>query len=206
MPQQKLFAGATDRNREPILAVLQAVLPPSGTVLEIASGTGQHAVYFAPTLAPRVWQPSEPDETLRDSVAAWSAEQPCQWLRPPLALDVLARPWPVEMQPCEPPLAAIVNINMIHISPWEACRSLMRGAAALLPPDGVLFVYGPYRTNGEWRSANDAAFDQSLKQRDPSWGLRNLEEVVAEAAANGLILERTVEMPAGNLSVVFRKP
>ncbi len=206
MTPEKLFAGATDRNREPILAVLQAVLPPSGTVLEIASGTGQHAVHFAPALAPRFWQPSEPDERLRGSIAAWSAEQPSEWMRAPLALDVLARPWPVETQPCDPPLSAIVNINMIHISPWDACRGLMRGAGELLPPGGVLFLYGPYRTGGQWRSANDPAFDQSLKQRDPAWGLRNLEDVVAEAAGNGLSLERTVEMPAGNLAVVFRKP
>ncbi len=205
MTPEKLFAGATDRNREPILAVLQAVLPPSGTVLEIASGTGQHAVHFAPALAPRFWQPSEPDERLRGSIAAWAAEQPCEWLRPPLALDVLARPWPVEVQPCVPPLSAIVNINMIHISPWDACRGLMRGAGDLLPPGGVLFLYGPYKTNGQWRSPNDPAFDQSLKQRDPSWGLRDLETVVAEAGANGLVLVRTVDMPAGNLSVVFCK-
>ena len=204
MTPEKLFAGATDRNREPILAVLKAVLPPAGTVLEIASGTGQHAVHFAPALAPRIWQPSEPDERLRGSIVAWAVEQPCDGLRPPLALDVMARPWPAEV--FDPPLSAIVNINMIHISPWEACRGLMRGAADLLPPGGVLFLYGPYRTNGQWRSANDAAFDESLKARDPSWGLRNLEDVVAEARANGLALERTVDMPAGNLSVVFRKP
>lgn len=201
----RLFAGATERNREPILMVLKAVLPPTGTVLEIASGTGQHAVHFAPALAPRVWQPSEPDERLRGSIAAWAGAEPCAWLRPPLALDVLARPWPVETALCDPPLSAIVNINMIHISPWSACQSLMRGAGELLPPAGVLFLYGPYRTAGQWRSANDPAFDQSLKQRDPSWGIRDLEEVVGEAAANGLGLLRTVDMPAGNLCVIFRK-
>ncbi len=206
MTPERLFAGATDRNREPILAVLQAVLPPSGTVLEIASGTGQHAVHFAPALAPRFWQPSEPDERLHGSIAAWSAEQPSEWLRPPLALDVLARPWPVETQPCIPPLSAIVNINMIHISPWAACQALMRAAAAVLPAGGVLYLYGPYRVNGAWRSPNDPAFDRSLKQRDPSWGVRDLEDVAAEAAGNGLIPVRTVDMPAGNLSVVFRKP
>jgi SAM-dependent methyltransferase len=200
MTPEKLFAGATDRNREPILAVLRAVLPPSGTVLEIASGTGQHAVHFAPALAPRVWQPSEPDETLRASIAAWAAEQPSDFLRPPLALDVMTWPWPVEA-----PLSAIVNINMIHISPWDACRALMQGAAELLPGGGVLFLYGPYRTGGQWRSPNDPAFDQSLKQRNPSWGVRDLEDVITEAAANGLVLERTVDMPAGNLSVVFRR-
>lgn len=204
MTPEKLFAGATDRNRAPILAVLQRVLPPSGTVLEIASGTGQHAAHFAPALAPRVWQPSEPDERLRGSIAAWAAEAACATLRPPLALDVMARPWPMEV--FDPPLAAIVNINMIHISPWAACRSLMHGAADLLPAGGVLFLYGPFRTNGGWRSPNDPAFDESLKARDPSWGLRDLEDVIAEAEANGLSLERTVDMPAGNLSVVFRKP
>jgi hypothetical protein len=116
MPE-RLYAGAAERNRGPILAVLRDVLPALGTVLEIASGTGQHAVHFAPALAPRVWQPSEPDEGLRASIEAWSAAEPCDRLRPPLALDVLTRPWPVETRRCDPPLSAIVNINMIHISP-----------------------------------------------------------------------------------------
>lgn len=205
----RLHAGATERNRDPILAVLKAVLPPAGTVLEIASGTGQHAAYFAPALAPRVWQPSEPDERLRASILAWSAGVDPAVLRPPLALDVLARPWPVETAPPAPPPAppvtAVVNINMIHISPWAACRALMQGAAALLPEGGVLFLYGPYRTGGGWRSPNDPDFDRSLRERDPSWGIRDLEDVVAEASANGLVLGRTVDMPAGNLSVVFAR-
>ncbi len=201
----RLHAGATVRNRDPILSVLEAVLPPSGTVLEIASGTGQHAAYFAPALAPRVWQPSEPDERLRASILAWSAGIDPVVLRPPLALDVLARPWPVEMAPPQPPITAVVNINMIHISPWAACRALMQGAAALLREGGVLFLYGPFRTGGGWRSPNDPDFDRSLRELDPSWGIRDLEDVVAEASANGLVLARTVDMPAGNLSVVFAR-
>ncbi len=202
---EKITYPATERNREPILAVLREVLPPSGTVLEIASGTGQHAVHFAPALAPLVWQPSEPDDALRASILAWMADQPSANLRPPLALDVLRRPWPIEAAPCDPPLSAMVNINMIHIAPWEACRCLMRGAGDLLPPGGVLFLYGPFRVAGGWRTANDPAFDESLRRRDPSWGLRALEEVVDEARANGLDLARTVDMPAGNLSVVFTR-
>ncbi|MGE0668162.1 MAG: DUF938 domain-containing protein [Sphingomonadales bacterium] len=202
----KLTWDATDRNRAPILAVLESVLPPAGTVLEIASGTGQHAVHFAPALAPRIWQPSEPDAKLRRSIAAWAAERPCPTLRPALDLDVTAHPWPFVSRPGDPPLMAVVNINMIHIAPWDACRGLMRGAGDLLPSGGVLFLYGPYRVGGEWRTANDPAFDASLKARDPSWGLRDLEEVVAEAAAHGLAIDRTVDMPAGNLCVVFRKP
>jgi hypothetical protein len=202
----KVSYPATERNREPILAVLREMLPSAGTVLEIASGTGQHAVHFAPALAPLVWQPSEPDPALRASIAAWTDEQPSGNLRPALALDVMQRPWPVEAVPCDPLLAAIVTINMIHIAPWDACRSLMRGAGDLLPRGGVLYLYGPFRVAGSWRTDNDPAFDESLRRRDPSWGLRNLEDVVAEADANGLALVRTVDMPAGNLSVVFRKP
>ncbi len=205
MSEQRLTWDATARNREPILAVLRDVLPPSGTVLEIASGTGQHAVHFAPALAPRVWQPSEPDASLRASIAAWIEAEPSPWLRQPIALDVRESPWPVERAPCEPPISAIVNINMIHIAPWEACVSLMAAAGRLLPAGGVLFLYGPYKVDGQWRTANDPAFDESLKQRNPSWGLRELTDVTDEALANGFILVRTVDMPAGNLSVVFRK-
>ncbi|MEN3973612.1 DUF938 domain-containing protein [Emcibacter sp. SYSU 3D8] len=196
---------ASARNREPILAVLRKVLPPAGTVLEIASGTGQHAVHFAPALAPRIWQPSEPDPKLRASIAAWIDAAPSEWLRPPLALDVMEEPWPVEKQPCDPALAAIVNINMIHIAPWAACVSLLAAAGRLLPAGGVLFLYGPYKVDGQWRTANDPAFDESLRRRNPAWGLRNLEDVIAEAATSALQPDPVIDMPAGNLSVVFRK-
>jgi SAM-dependent methyltransferase len=206
MPDARLHAEATERNRDPILGVLRQVLPAEGTVLEIASGTGQHAAYFAPRLAPLVWQPSEPDAALRASVAAWREASPAANLRPPLDLDVLRRPWPVEETPCDPPLAAVVAINLIHIAPWIACEALMAGAARLLPPGGVLYLYGPYRSGGGWRGPNDAAFDAGLRRRDPSWGLRDLETVRDEAARAGLRLDRTVDMPVGNLSVVFVRP
>lgn len=201
MSDARQNAPATERNREPILDVLRRVLPPDGTILEISSGTGQHAVFFAPALAPRLWQPSEPDAGSRESIAAWSAAFPAANLLAPLALDVLDEPWP------EIPgsLAAIVNINMIHIAPWAACGALMRGAGARLPAGGVLFLYGPYREKGAWRSPNDPAFDDWLKARDTSFGVRDLEAVVAEAARAGLDLVHRIDMPAGNLSVVFRK-
>ncbi|MBI1180531.1 MAG: DUF938 domain-containing protein [Alphaproteobacteria bacterium] len=196
---------ATARNREPILAVLRQVLPPGGTVLEIAAGTGQHAAHFAPALAPRVWQPSEPDAALRESIEAWREAEPCPFLRPALALDVMDAPWPVETAQLDPPITAVVAINMIHIAPWDACRALMAGASRLLADGGVLFLYGPYKVSGGWRSDNDPAFDESLRRRNPAWGLRDLDDVAAEAASAGFTLARTVDMPAANLSVVFRK-
>jgi len=191
---------STARNRDPILRVLKGCLPATGFVLEIAAGAGEHALYNAAACPGLLWQPTDSDPEALASIAAWRDHAGTPNLLAPLALDA-ARPetWPIKAAD------AIVNINMIHISPWDACRGLMRGAGDLLPPGGVLFLYGPYKTNGQWRSPNDPAFDQSLKQRDPSWGLRDLETVVAEAGANGLVLVRTVDMPAGNLSVVFCK-
>lgn len=198
---------ATLRNREPILAVLQAILPPKGTVLEISSGTGEHAVFFAPRLQPRYWLPSDPNPIARASIAAWQAELPSDTLYPPIFLDVRDRVWAVEQPEMKlhEPIWAIANINMIHISPWTACLGLMAGAARILPTGGILYLYGPFKQNGEHTSSSNAQFDQSLRLQNPEWGVRDLEEVTAVAEAQNLTLLKTVAMPANNLSVVLQQ-
>lgn len=209
-------APATARNREAILAVLQAELPTEGRVLEISSGTGQHAVFFASRLQPRLWQPSEPDPMLRESIRAWAAAEPTENLLPPLDLDVMRSPWPVEGEAeaaeqgeaaaiATSAITAIVNINMIHIAPWEACLALLAGAGRILPADGLLYLYGPYKRQGQHTASSNAAFDQSLRSRNPAWGIRDLEAVVEIAATQHLNLHRIVEMPANNLSIIFRR-
>ncbi len=198
---------ATLRNREPILAILQAVLPPTGTVLEISSGTGEHAIFFAPQLQPRQWLPSDPNPIARASIAAWREEARSANLHPPIFLDVRDRVWAVEQEDAkrDEPIRAIVNINMIHISPWTACLGLMAGAERILPQGGVLYLYGPFKQNGEHTAPSNAQFDQSLQLQNPEWGVRDLEEVIAVAEAQNLVLLKTVVMPANNLSVVFQR-
>lgn len=192
-------APAALRNCDPILAVLREELPASGVVLEIASGTGEHAVRFARALPGLAWQPSDPSPQARASIAAWAAEEGPANLRAPLELDAAAAHWPLEQAD------AIVCINMVHISAWEATEGLMNGAGRVLPPGGVLYLYGPYLRAGHPLEPSNAAFDESLRARDPRWGLRRLEDVAACAQSNGLELARVVEMPANNLSVIFRK-
>jgi hypothetical protein len=190
-------AAATQRNREPILAVLRRVLPPAGVVLEIASGTGEHAASFALALPALRWQPSDPDAEARASIAAWCAG--LANVAPPLALDASADAWPIERAD------AIVCINMVHIAPWAACEGLLRGAARVLPGGGPLYLYGPYHVGGVPTAPSNAAFDADLRWRNPAWGVRDLEAVVAAAAAGGLRFVERVAMPANNLSVVFRR-
>jgi SAM-dependent methyltransferase len=194
-----LTAPAVARNRDPILAVLREVLAAPGTVLEIASGSGEHAVHFASALSHLVWQPTDPDEQARRSIAAHAAQAGLPNLLPPLELDAAAAGWPVAHAD------AIVSINMIHIAPWSAAEGLMAGAARLLPPGSPLYLYGPYREHGRHTAPSNAAFDESLKARDPAWGVRDLDEVVALAERHGLALSRTVAMPANNLSVIFTR-
>ncbi|MCK6504043.1 class I SAM-dependent methyltransferase [Myxococcota bacterium] len=194
----KQHAPAAERNRDPILAVLRRVLParPGALVLEVASGSGQHAVHFAAALPHLRWQPSDQDPVARDSVAAWRAEAGLDNLLPPLSLDVRG-PWPVQAAD------AIFCANMIHISPWDCTLALLSGAAAVLPPGSPLVLYGPYRRGGAHTAPSNAAFDASLRARDPSWGVRDLEAVVAQA--RGFALDEVVEMPANNLTVVLRR-
>lgn len=207
-------APATQRNRAPILAVLEQVLPPTGTVLEIASGTGEHAVFFAPRLQSLHWLPSDPNPIARDSITAWREAIPAENLYPPLALDVCDPAWAdaarlatavPELDLQSNPVVAIVNINMIHISPWRACLGLMAGAGRLLSPGGILYLYGPYKQKGQHTAASNAAFDQSLKAQNPAWGVRDLEEVIAVAQQHHFLLQQTTAMPANNLSVIFQR-
>jgi hypothetical protein len=194
-----LTAPAVARNRDPILAVLRDVLPAAGIVLEIASGSGEHAVHFAAALPHLAWQPSDPDAEARGSIAAHAARAGLANLLPPLELDVSAPVWPVTRAD------ALVSINMIHIAPWRATQGLMAGAARLLSAGSPLYLYGPYREHGRHTAPSNAAFDASLQARNPAWGVRDLDAVVALAAEHGLTLQHTVAMPANNLSVIFRR-
>lgn len=192
-------APATARNRDPILSVLRDVLPVSGHVLEIASGTGEHAIHFAAALPDLVWHPTDPDDNARASIAAWGEQAELANLRAPLELDAASHEWPItEAQ-------AVVCINMIHISPWTATEGLMAGAARVLESGYPLVLYGPYRREGVALAPSNAAFDEDLKRRNPEWGLRSVETVRACALDNGLAFDSLVEMPANNLMLVFRK-
>lgn len=193
------FAPATQRNREPILAVLREVLPAQGLVLEIASGSGEHAVHFATAFPNLVFQPSDPDVTALASIDAWAGESALPNLRPAIRLDATAPRWPVTEA------GAILCINMIHISPWAATEGLIRQAAQLLPAGGPLYLYGPYRQNGVPLAASNAVFDDSLRRRNPKWGLRELDAVAELARAAGFGEPAVTAMPANNLSVVFRR-
>ncbi|MBB5408708.1 MULTISPECIES: DUF938 domain-containing protein [unclassified Paraburkholderia] len=199
MTDSRQHSPSAERNREPILAVLREALPASGRVLEIASGTGEHAICFAGALPGLDWQPSDADAQARESIAAWTAHAGLANLRAPLALDVHQPDWGVDA------LDAVVCINMIHISPWSAAQALFDGAGRRLVDGGVLYLYGPYRRGGAHTAPSNEAFDQWLKSRDPEWGVRDMEAVVALGDTAGLTCERVVAMPANNFSLVFTK-
>jgi hypothetical protein len=191
---------STARNRDPILGVLKPRLPNRGIVLEIAAGAGEHAVYNAAALPHLQWQPTDPDSGALASILAWREHAGLPNLLPPLRLDA-SRPdtWPVDR------VDAIVNINMIHISPWTATQGLMRGAGLLLQIGGILFLYGPYIESGIETAPSNLAFDLDLKARNPTWGLRQLDEVTALAAQYRLELSERLAMPANNLALILRK-
>lgn len=190
---------ATRRNRDPILAVLRRILPPTGLVLEIASGSGEHAAYFAAHLPGIVWQPSDREPALLASIAAHAAESGSGNLRPPVPLDVCDDSWPVTRAD------AVVAINMVHVAPWAVCLALLGGGARLLAEEAPLFLYGPFKRGGRHTAPSNEAFDRSLRAQDPLWGVRDLDEVAAAAKARGLDLDEVVQMPANNLGVVFRR-
>jgi len=200
MTDARRFAPATERNRGPILDVLRTQLPAAGTVLEIASGSGEHVVHFAAALPHLAFQPSDPDPVNRDSIAAWIAHTAVTNVGPPIAIDAAAPRWSLPEAP-----AAILCINMIHISPWAATLGLMRNAGAALTKGGVLYLYGAFKRNGEHTAPSNAAFDESLRARDSAWGVRDLEAVLEAANRAGLSLADTLSMPANNLSVVLRR-
>jgi len=190
-------APATLRNRAAIAAELAALLPEHGTVLEVASGSGEHAAFFAERFTGLTFVPSDPDAAARESIAAWCAG--LANVAPPLAIDAAAGEWPIAAAD------AVLCINMVHISPWEATVGLFRACAALLPPGGPLILYGPYRRVGVETAASNEAFDESLKARDPRWGLRDVADVTAVAEARGFSFDRLVEMPANNILLVYRR-
>ncbi|OYY63085.1 DUF938 domain-containing protein [Sphingomonas sp. 28-62-11] len=189
-------APATLRNREAIARVLMDMLPPTGLVLEIASGSGEHVAHFARELPGHDWQPSDPDPTALASIAAWS--EGLGNARAPIAIDAASPDWGIEQAD------AVLCINMVHISRWQATLGLLAGAARILPKDGRLIIYGPFRQQGVPTAPSNESFDQSLRARDPHWGLRDVESVTEAAAKHGLRFERLIEMPANNVVLVYR--
>lgn len=190
---------ATARNRDVIADVLKRHLPATGTVLEIASGSGEHSAYFAGIFPGLTWQPSDPDPLNLDSIAAWGEAAGADNLCPPLAINASDIILPIDRAD------AMMCINMIHIAPWDATEGLMRNAARLLPAGGPLYLYGPYRIGGAHTAPSNEAFDGSLRSQNETWGVRDLEDVCTEAEKNGLTLVERVEMPSNNQSVIFRK-
>ena len=199
MTERHQTAPAAERNKEPILAVLKRVLPPTGFAVEIASGTGQHVAHFAAALRGWTWQPTEIDAQMHESIKGWLAETGVGNVKPPLTLDVCGHCWPVDRAD------AVLCINMIHIAPWQATEGLLAGCGRLLGQGGLLYLYGPYRRFGRHTAPSNEAFDASLRERDPQWGVRDLETVVETAELRGFSLSEVVEMPANNLSVVFAR-
>ena len=199
VPSGGLHAAATERNREPIRQVLERVLPPAGLVLEIASGTGQHAAFFARAFPALRWQPSDVAPAHLESIRAWSAAAGADNIAPPVVLDVERQPWPIAAAD------AILSINMLHIAPWSAAEALFQGAARLLPPGGVLYLYGPFKRGGQHTAESNQRFDDRLRAEDPRWGVRALDDVERLGSDAGFGLPEVVPMPANNFSLVFRK-
>ncbi len=198
---RRRYAPATQRNREPLLQVLRGLLPEGGRVLEIASGTGEHGVWFSQQLKGLTWQPSDPNPELRQSIAS-HAEHAGIVLPAPLDIDVTMPEWNTE-DTDSGAFDAVFCANMIHIAPWEAGLGLIAGAARHLRPGGRLILYGPFKRGGQHTAPSNAAFDQSLRSQDPAWGLRDLEQVAADAARQGFDTPEVIEMPSNNLTLVF---
>jgi SAM-dependent methyltransferase len=192
-------SSAAERNRAPILAVLNRVLPERETILEIASGSGEHAVFFAQAFPSLTWQPTDVDPAALRSIAARAARADLINLALPLSLDAASMMWPVHRA------EAIVAINLVHISPWRTTEGLMSGAERVLEPGGVLYLYGPYKENGAHTAPSNAAFDESLRSRNPEWGVRDLAEVSDVARRHGLTLVERLPMPANNMSLIFQR-
>ena len=199
---QRLFSPSAARNRDPILQMLQSILPPQGSMLEIASGTGEHVVHFARGLPGWRFQPTEFDEASRQSVRAWIAHEDLANVAAPVTLDARADTWDVEQSG---PFDAVLSLNMIHIAPWAAAQGLFRGAGRVLKPGGLLLLYGPFQENGVHNAPSNAAFDASLRARDPDWGVRDIRDLQALANENGLTLRQRQAMPANNQTLTFVK-
>jgi hypothetical protein len=199
MTDQRLFSAAAARNRGPILDVLRDVLPMAGLVLEVASGSGEHAVHFATHLPMLTFAPSDPDPKARESVAAWIASAGLVNMRAPLALDAASPPWPIDRAD------AIICINMVHISPWAATEGLFGNASPILPAGAPLYLYGPYKRGGAHTAPSNAAFDAGLRAQNPAWGVRDLEAVADLGRRAGFEGPEVVDMPANNFSLIFRR-
>ena len=199
MTDYRQYAPATVRNRDFILDVLRDVLPVTGAILEIASGSGEHVVHFARNFPSLVFQPSDPEPEALRSIAAWVEATDVANVRAPIVLNASQSPWPIASAD------GVICINMVHISPWDATVGLIAGAAAILPRGSPLYLYGPYKRRGFATAPSNEAFDRSLRARNPTWGLRDLEAVVAIAESVGFSAPTVTEMPANNLSVVFRR-
>jgi SAM-dependent methyltransferase len=197
------YSAAAERNRQPILQALQTLLPPQGLALEIASGTGQHAAWFAAGLPGWVWQTSDAERSGFASIRAWCVDAGANQVRAPVLLDVLAPVWPSAGQPFGQDFDAIFCANMLHISAWTTCAALMQGAARHLRPQGLLITYGPYLEDDVPTAPGNLAFDQSLRERNPNWGLRHLNEVKQQARLAGLRCRQRIQLPSNNLLLVF---
>ncbi len=204
-PDAAQHSPAAERNRQPILQVLQRVLPAHGVALEIASGTGQHVAFFAAGLPGWTLQPSDAVADAFGSIGSWCGQAGVGNVREPVLLDVLAPRWPSADAEFSRPFDAIFCANMLHIAPWATCAALMRGASRYLAPEGVLLTYGPYFEHGVTASPGNLDFDNDLRQRNPAWGIRSLEDVACQAAPAGLQLRQREQMPANNLLLVFQR-
>ena len=191
------FTSSVERNKDPILNLLKRVLPPTGLILEIGSGTGQHVAHFAKALPELTWQPSDPDDEFRESIRLWTKVGNLDNVRAPIDLEVCRFPWP------DTRADAVLCVNMIHVAPWAATQALFSGAKCVLDRGGLLILYGPYLRFGRHTAASNEAFDAQLRATDPSWGLRDLEEVIEIADQAGFRLAEIVEMPANNFGVVL---
>ena len=196
-PDYGRLTASIGRNRDPILAVLKDLLPARGLVLEIGSGTGGHATYFAPRFPDLVWQPSDATDEFFDDIAQWTGEIGAGNIRPPLILDAASAAWPIAEAD------AIFCANVIHIAPWAVAEGIVAGAGRILNAGGRLILDGPYKVGGRHTAPSNEAFDGELRQRNPAWGVRDLDDVIAEAAKHGLTQDRVIDMPANNKTVVF---
>ena len=199
----KRYAPATNRNREPILAVLKQYIPSTGNILEIASGTGEHSIFFAPHFVAQQWIPSDLNPDALASINAWRQDCPTNNLQPPLTIDVTIKNW---YEPfIDRQITSSICINMIHIAPWSAFLGLVEGVSKILPTSGIFYLYGPYKINNQHTAMSNEQFDASLRSRNPQWGIRNLETVSEVAQENNLHLKAKVAMPANNFSLIFTK-
>jgi hypothetical protein len=195
----RMFSPAAERNKGPIAEALSQLLPPTGRVLEIGSGTGQHVLHFARVMPNLLWQPTEPDSDCLRSIAGWLSVAAPANVQAPLRLDVHDGAWPL------PSADAIVCINVLHIAAWSATLDLMRGADRTLPADGLVYLYGPYRVGGRHTCASNQTFDAHLRAANPLWGVRELDDVIKVAGDAGFALQERMAMPANNMGIVFRK-